>query len=47
MKAVRFALALLVLGAVAGLAYVGQESESPGGAQVQAAQAFLGSLTPS
>jgi len=46
MKAVRFALALLVLGAVAGLAYVGQESESPGGAQVQAAQAFLGSLTP-
>lgn len=46
MKAVRFALALVMLGAVAGLAYVGQESESAGGAQVQAAQAFLGSLTP-
>jgi len=45
MKSVRFALALVVLGAVAGLAYVGQQSESPGDAQVQAAQAFLGALT--
>src|SRR5262249_2223594 len=45
MKSLRFALALVVVGAVAGLAYVGQATDSAGSAQVQAAEAFLGSLT--
>lgn len=45
MKSLRFGLALVVVAAVAGLAYVGQVTDSAGSAQVQAAEVFLGSLT--
>src|SRR5262245_13793174 len=45
MKLVRFALAVAVLGAVAGLAYVAQQVEVAGARQVAAAEDFLGSLT--
>jgi hypothetical protein len=46
MKLIRFALAVAVLGSVAGLAYVAQQIEGAGAAQVTAAQDFLASLTP-
>src|SRR5262245_46708258 len=45
MKLIRIALALAVLGSVAGLAYVAQQIESAGANQVTAAEAFLNSLT--
>ncbi len=44
MKLFRFALALAVFSAVASLAYVAQQIESPGVSQVAAAQDFLASL---
>jgi len=44
MKLVRMALALSALLAVAGLAYVGQQSESSGGEMVAAATTFVGGL---
>lgn len=46
MKLVRVALAFLVLGSVAGLAYVAQQIEGAGASQVVAAQDFVSSLTP-
>lgn len=46
MKLVRFALAVVVLGSVAGLAYVAQQIEGSGATQVTAAQDFLEALTP-
>ena len=45
MKAIRFALALVVFGSVAGLAYVAQQIEGAGANQVTAAQAFVESLS--
>ena len=44
MKLARLSLAIAALLSVAGLAYVAQQTASSGGAMVQAAQAFVGSL---
>jgi hypothetical protein len=45
MKLIRVSLALAIVGALAGLAYVGQQSEDSGAKMVGAAQKFLDSLS--
>jgi hypothetical protein len=45
MKSIKLALGLIALSAVAGLAYVAQQTETSGSSMVSAAQAFLGGLT--
>jgi hypothetical protein len=46
MRLTRIVLALVLVGGLAGLAYVSQRQETPGSKMVNAAKAFLNTLTP-